>query len=167
MLHECLLDRNNSPVNVEFMYARTVCAGPSVAGHVCTCVAFFLLLSSVFSFQKQAELINGPLQGIRLCSDQNTPDETFGSRQSLYYTAKGPLVPGCSIIYDDHHIVDVKVSPGVSPLLALLHEWQVFFYPPLPEQIRNILDLFPSLPAVDVIFAEEPRWHEGFSFQLQ
>ncbi|CAL8341877.1 unnamed protein product [Boreogadus saida] len=35
MLHECILGRNNSPVNVEFMYARTVCAGPSVAGHVC------------------------------------------------------------------------------------------------------------------------------------
>jgi hypothetical protein len=41
-----------------------------------------------FFIQKQAELIDGSLPG--LCLNQNTPDEIFGPRQSVYHMAKGP-----------------------------------------------------------------------------
>ena len=51
--------------------------------------------------------------------------------------------------------------------LPLLQQWKVLSCPAFPEEIRYVLDLFPSPSGKEVTFVKESRWKRRHPFHLK
>ena len=56
-----------------------------------------------------------------------------------HYFSHGPSVPRRLVFFQQHNISDLKISSWPNPLVSCLQLLQVFFTPPQPEFLRQML----------------------------
>ena len=112
--------------------------------------------SLCFCFLEQTKLVYWSFQLICFSFHKNSADKTSGVWYRFDDSTHEPQVAWCLADHDEDY--RVEIPPFAVPLLTLLHYWQVFFGPPFPKEVCNVLYLLPSSSSVQVLFAEQTRW---------
>ena len=83
-------------------------------------------------------------------------------RKKVCDSTNPPYTYGRWFISDNNGVSNSEFSPWVEPFLALLQQRKVFSFPANPENICQILNLWPSSPGMCCFFVNSPGGRDRF-----